>query len=42
VVARATCHAGETLTAEAEALFLKVDFREIDERMRSRRAGRDD
>lgn len=41
VVARATCHAGETLTAEAEALFLKVDFREIDERMRSRRAGRD-
>ena len=41
VVAHATCHAGETLTAEAEALFLKVDFREIDERMRSRRAGRD-
>ncbi|NNL66444.1 MAG: PaaI family thioesterase [Myxococcales bacterium] len=38
VVAHATCHAGETLTAEAEALFLKVDFREIDTRMRSRRA----
>jgi len=39
VLARATCHAGPVLTAEAEALFLTVDFREIQGRMRSRRAG---
>jgi acyl-coenzyme A thioesterase PaaI-like protein len=40
VAAHATCHAGSTLTAEAEALFLAVDFREIDERMRTRKAER--
>jgi acyl-coenzyme A thioesterase PaaI-like protein len=37
VVARATCHAGDTLTAEAEALFLRVDFRQVQEHMQSRR-----
>lgn len=36
VVARATCHAGETLTADAEAIFLGVDFEEIRRRMRER------
>jgi acyl-coenzyme A thioesterase PaaI-like protein len=42
VRARATCHAGATLTAEAEALFLAVDFRRIDEHMRSLKDGRGD
>jgi acyl-coenzyme A thioesterase PaaI-like protein len=37
VVARATCHAGDTLTAEAEALFLTVDFRQIQRKMQTRR-----
>ncbi len=34
---RATCHAGDTLTAEAEGLFVRVDFGEVQERMRRRR-----
>jgi hypothetical protein len=29
VLCRATCHAGDTLTAEAEALFVAVDFERI-------------
>lgn len=37
VVARATCHAGDTLTADAEAVFLGVDFEEIRGRMQERR-----
>ena len=32
VTARATCHAGDTLTADAEAIFLRVDFDEIRDR----------
>jgi acyl-coenzyme A thioesterase PaaI-like protein len=40
VVARATCHAGDTLTADAEALFVRVDFGEIQGRMRKRREAR--
>jgi acyl-coenzyme A thioesterase PaaI-like protein len=40
VVARATCHAGETLTADAEALFVCVDFDEIQGRMKKRREQR--
>jgi acyl-coenzyme A thioesterase PaaI-like protein len=40
VVARATCHAGETLTAEAEGLFLRVDWSEVQRRMRGRREQR--
>jgi len=40
VVARATCRAGGTLTAEAKALFVRVDFNEIQERMGSRRKQR--
>ena len=38
VTARATCHAGATLTADAEAIFVGVDFEEIRGRMLSRRA----
>ena len=40
VVSTATCHAGETLTADAEALFIRVDFTEVEERMSARRQGR--
>lgn len=40
LVARATCHAGDTLTADAEGLFVHVDFNQIQERMRGRRAQR--
>lgn len=40
LVARATCHAGDTLTAEAEGLFLEVDFGEVQERMLQRRLAR--
>jgi len=41
VVAYATCRAAGALTAEAEALFVSVDFNEIQERMRSRREQRE-
>ena len=37
VVARATCHAGETLTADAEAIFLAVDFDDVRGRMLERK-----
>jgi acyl-CoA thioesterase FadM len=37
VEARATCHAGDTLTAEAEGLFVRVDFNEVQQRMLARR-----
>ena len=37
VVAKATCHAGTTLTADAEGLFVRVDFNEIQERVQQRR-----
>ena len=37
VVARATCTADGTLTADAEAIFIQVDFDEIRGRMRERR-----
>lgn len=33
---QATCHAGETLTAEARALFVRVDFKQVEDRMRAR------
>lgn len=41
IVAKSTCHAGggELLTAEAEALFIRVDFEEIQARMAARRKG---
>lgn len=39
LVARATCHAGDTLTADAEGIFVRVDFNEVEERMRARREG---
>jgi acyl-coenzyme A thioesterase PaaI-like protein len=38
IVSKATCHAGDTLTADAEALFIRVDFTEVQERMAARRA----
>jgi len=41
VVAHATCHAGGALTAEARALFVRADFNELQERMRSRKQRRD-
>ena len=41
LVARATCHAGDTLTAEAEGLFVRVDVGDLQERMQQRRARRD-
>lgn len=36
VEAHATCHAGETLTADARAWFVRIDFDEAEERMRAR------
>jgi acyl-coenzyme A thioesterase PaaI-like protein len=36
VFAEATCHAGDTLTARAKALFIRVDFKEVEDRMRTR------
>ncbi len=39
IQAEATCHAGETLTATATALFVRVDFKEVEARMRARKAG---
>ena len=39
IVVRATCHAGDTLTADAEGIFVRVDFNEIQQRMRGRRGG---
>ena len=40
ITLRATCHAGRTLTADAEAIFLKVDFGALRGRMRTLRAER--
>jgi acyl-coenzyme A thioesterase PaaI-like protein len=37
LLARATCRAGDTLTADAEGLFVRVDWNEVQARMRSRR-----
>jgi acyl-coenzyme A thioesterase PaaI-like protein len=34
---RGTCHAGDTLTADAEGIFVRVDFDELQERMKDRR-----
>lgn len=42
LVARATCHAGETLTADAEGVFIEVDFDEVQERMMQRRLARNE
>src|SRR5215212_6960829 len=33
IVSKATCHAGDLLTADADALFIRVDFTEVQERM---------
>lgn len=40
VQAQATCHAGETLTASATALFMRVDFEAVQAHMRARREER--
>lgn len=37
LVTRATCHAGNTLTAQAQALMVAVDFREVEQQMAGRR-----
>jgi acyl-coenzyme A thioesterase PaaI-like protein len=37
IVVRGTCHAGDTLTADAEGVFVRVDFSEILHRMKERR-----
>ena len=37
LVVKATCRAGDTLTADAEGIFMRVDFNEVNERMRERR-----
>jgi len=37
LVAKATCHAGDTLTAQAQGLMVEVDFEEVEERMLGRR-----
>ncbi|MFQ5415437.1 MAG: hypothetical protein ACE5FL_00165 [Myxococcota bacterium] len=34
IIARGTCHAGGTLTADAEGVFVRVDFNEMQHRMR--------
>jgi acyl-coenzyme A thioesterase PaaI-like protein len=39
IVAKGTCHAGDTLTADADALFIRVDFAEVEARMAARRGG---
>jgi hypothetical protein len=39
VFAEATCHAGETLTARASGLFMRVDFKAVEERMQARTDG---
>ena len=36
LVAKATCHAGDTLTADAEGIFIRVDFDEVRARMKQR------
>jgi acyl-coenzyme A thioesterase PaaI-like protein len=38
LVAKATCHAGDTLTADAEGIFIRVDFDEVRARMQQRRS----
>jgi len=37
LIVRGTCHAGDVLTADAEGVFVRVDFDEIQERMKERR-----
>jgi acyl-coenzyme A thioesterase PaaI-like protein len=37
LIVRGTCHAGDTVTADAEGVFVRVDFDEIQERMKERR-----
>jgi acyl-coenzyme A thioesterase PaaI-like protein len=40
ILVHGTCHAGDTLTADAEGTFVRVDFNEIQERMQGRRRER--
>jgi hypothetical protein len=39
MVARATCRAGENVTADAEGIFVQVDFDDVQRRMQERRTG---
>ena len=41
IVARATCHANDVLTAEAEALFVRIDMAEMARRAAGRGGDRD-
>jgi len=36
LIVRGTCHAGDTLTADAEGMFVRIQFDEIRDRMRER------
>ncbi len=40
ILAKARCYAGKTLTADAEGIFVRVDFNEIHQRMQHRRESR--
>ncbi len=40
IVTKARCYAGDTLTADADGIFVRVDFNEIQERMQRRRESR--
>jgi hypothetical protein len=40
MVARATCRAGASITADAEGIFVQVDFDDVQRRMHERRTGR--
>ena len=39
LIVRGSCHAGDMLTADAEGMFFRIQFDEIRDRMRERRAG---
>lgn len=39
IIARASCYAGDTRTADAEGVFVRVDFGEVGQRMRARARG---
>ena len=39
IEAHATCHAGDTLTADARGTFVRVDFEAVQQRMADRRGG---
>ncbi len=42
IIIRGTCHAGDSLTADAEGIFMQVDFDQLRERMAQLRQARHD